>query len=256
MGDIDWRSPVLGETPIDRAFAAVVREATAALGDVPTMAEGPCVRWYDAGRRITLLRGSDDSTRVVVEEADTAADEEYRAFESLPDSEIPYGWRADEDKKLPNGTYLPGEREVDDFAALGPILARTVVTLTEALADLGTKTSEAQVHAWFADPAHDELVKADRWAARRKTALTIVFTGGAGSIHVQPVGDKSPASRLTFAANAEGAVQAAAAFLAQLTSTGAAVPSSLRQASLVYVDRRKLHLSPFALGIPSMGLWS
>lgn len=91
-------------------------------------------------------------------------------------------------------------------------------TRTEALADLGTKTSEAQMHAWFAGPAHDELVKADRWAARRK--------------------------------------QAASAFLEQLTSTGAAVPSSLRQASLVYVDRLKLHLSPFALGIPSMGLWS
>lgn len=256
MGDIDWRDPAGGETTIGRPFAVVVREATVALGDVPTVGEGPFARWYDAGRWVTLRRGYDDSTRVVVEDAVAAADQEYREFESLPDSELPYGWRADDDAKLPNGTYFPGEREVSDFAALGPILTRTVVTLTDAVSGLGTKTSEAQVHAWFADPAHDGLVKADRWAARRKTALTIAFKDGAGRIQMQPVGDKSAAGRLLFAATAEGAVQASAAFLAQLRSTGAVVPSSLRQASLVYVDRRKLHLSPFALGIPSMGLWS
>ncbi|WP_301114839.1 hypothetical protein [Microbacterium sp.] len=37
-------------------------------------------------------------------------------------------------------------------------------------------------------------------------------------------------------------------------ATGAPHPGALRQDSLMYVERRRLALSPFALGIPHMRL--
>jgi hypothetical protein len=235
-------------------FAAVLREATSVLGVAPTIADGPFVRWYAGDRLITVRPSSAGSTSVVVEDAAAAADEEYRDFESSPDSALPYRWRADDIALLPDGTYLPGERSIDGFDALGAVMTQTLATLHETTAALGEGRSEAQLHVWYADPAHDALARPDRWAARRKTSLTIAFKAGAGKIYVMPVGARALAERISFPATVENASAAAASLLGQIVATGAPDPTALRQDSLLYVERRKLALSPFALGIRQMGL--
>lgn len=254
MADFDWRGAGFGATAVEEPFAEVLEEAIAVLGVAPTVADGPFVRWYDGARLITVRPSSVASTSVVVEPAGAASDEEYRDFESSPDSALPYRWRADDIAMLPDGTYLPGERSIDDFAALARVLAQTVVTLHEATEALGESRSEAQLHVWYGDPAHDILARPERWAARRKTSLSIAFKAGAGKIHVMPVGARAHAERISFPATVGNAAAAAAAFLAQIVATGAPDPTALRQDSLLYVERRKLALSPFALGIRQMGL--
>jgi hypothetical protein len=69
-----------------------------------------------------------------------------------------------------------------------------------------------------------------------------------------PVGGTAHAERISFPATTENASEAATAFQAQIVATGAPNPAALRQDSLVYLERRRLALSPFALGIPHMGL--
>lgn len=254
MSVFDWRSAEFGEATVEMPFAEAVRDAVTVLGVAPTIAEGPFVRWYDGARHVTVRPSSSGGAYILVEQADAAADEEYRNFESLPDSALPYRWRADDVALLPGGSYLPGERSVDDFEALAPVLTRTIVTLFEATAALGDSRSEAQLHVWYADPAHDALARAERWAARRKTSLTIAFKAGAGNIHVMPVGGKALAERISFPATIPNASTAADALLEQIVATGAPNPAALRQDSLMYIERRRLALSPFALGIPHMGL--
>ncbi|NJI59037.1 MULTISPECIES: hypothetical protein [Microbacterium] len=254
MSVFDWRSAEFGEATVGTPFAEAIRDAVIVLGVAPTIAEGPFVRWYDGARLVTVRPSGSGGAHILVEQADAAADEEYRNFESLPDSALPYRWRADDIALLPNGSYLPGERSVEDFDALAPVLTQTLVSLYEATAALGDGRSEAQLHVWYADPAHDALARAERWAARRKTSLTIAFKAGAGNIHVMPVGGKALAERISFPATTPNASTAADALLEQIVATGAPTPAALRQDSLMYVDRRKLALSPFALGIPHLGL--
>lgn len=254
MSVFDWRGADFGATTEETPFAEAIREAVAHLGVVPTIIEGPLVRWYDGARQISVRPSGSGGVRILVAPADAAADEEYRDFESLPDSALPYRWRADDIALLPDGSYLPGERLVDDFGALAPVLSRTVVTLHEATAALGDSRSEAQLHVWYADPAHDALAAAERWAVRRKTSLTIAFKAGTGSIHVMPVGGKALAERISFPATPENASTAASTLLEQIVATGAPNPAALRQDSLMYIERRRLALSPFALGLPHMGL--
>lgn len=253
MSVFDWRSAEFGEATVETSFAEAVRDAVTVLGVAPTIAEGPFVRWYDGARHVTV-RPSGGGARILVDQADTAADEEYRNFESLPDSALPYRWRADDIALLPNGSYLPGERSVEDFDALAPVLTQTLVSLYEATAGLGDGRSEAQLHVWYADPAHDALARAERWAARRKTSLTITFKAGAGNIHVMPVGGRAHAERISAPATPENASTAAGTLLEQIVATGAPNPSALRQDSQMFIERRKLVLSPFALGIPHQGL--
>lgn len=254
MTVFDWRGADFGATTVEASFAEAIREAVTHLGVVPTITEGPLVRWYDGARQVSVRPSSSGGAHILVAHADAAADEEYRDFESLPDSALPYRWRADDIALLPDGNYLPGERFVDDFEALAPVLSRTIVTLHEATAALGQGRSEAQLHVWYADPAHDALARAERWVARRKTSLTIAFKAGTGNMHVMPVGGKAHAERISFPAVPENAGAAAAAFLEQIAATGAPNPAALRQDSLMFVERRRLALSPFALGIPHMGL--
>lgn len=243
---------------MERPFVELLREAKGVLGDVPTITEGPAVRWYDGARQITLAPQGAGAAHVVVQPADAAADEEYRSFESLPDSALPYRWRADDLALLPNGTSLPGERAVEDFDALAPVLTHTLVSLCSATVTLGAATgrSEIQLHLWHADPAHDSLAEAERWAARRTTSLTLLRKAGAGEIRVMPVGEKALAKRLSFAPTAEGATEAAAYLLTQISETGARTPADLRLASTFTLERRTLTLSPFALGILQTGLWT
>lgn len=254
MSVFGWRSAEFGEATVETPFAETIRDAITVLGVAPTITEGPFVRWYDGARQISVRPSSSGGAQILVAHMDAVADEEYRNFESLPASALPYRWRADDIGLLPEGSYLPGERVVDDFDALAPVLTRTLVTLCEATAALGDGRSEAQLHVWYADPAHDALARADRWAARRKTSLSIAFKAGTGNIHVMPVGGKAHAERISFPATPENASIAAGALLEQIVATGAPNPAALRQDSLMYVDRRKLVLSPFALGIPQMGL--
>jgi hypothetical protein len=258
MSGLDWSGAGLGSTTVEKPFADLLRDATGVLGDVPTITEGPVVRWYDGERQITLTPLGADATTVVVQRADAAADEEYRSFESSPDSALPYRWRADDLALLPNGTSLPGERAVKDFDALAPVLTQTLVSLCSATVTLAAATgrSEIQLHLWHADPAHDSLAKADRWAARRNTSLTLLRKAGAGDIRVMPVGEKALANRLSFAPTAEGATEAAAYLLTQISETGARTPADLRLASSLTLERRTLTLSPFALGIIETGLWA
>lgn len=254
MSVFGWRDAEFGEATVETPFAETIRDAITVLGVAPTILEGPFVRWYDGARQVSVRPSSSGGAQILVAHTDAAVDEEYRDFESLSDSALPYRWRADDIALLPDGSYLPGERFVDDFEALAPILTRTLVTLCEATAALGDGRSEAQLHVWYADPAHEALVRAERWAARRKTSLTIAFKAGAGNIHVMPVGGKALAERISFPATAPNASTAADALLEQILATGAPNPTALRQDSLMYIERRRLALSPFALGIPHMGL--
>ncbi|MFB8190897.1 hypothetical protein ACFC14_16390 [Microbacterium sp. NPDC055988] len=254
MSVFHWRGADFGATTVETPFAEAIREAITHLGVAPTITEGPLVRWYDGERQVSVRPSSSGGAQILVADADAAAAEEYRNFESLPDSALPYRWRADDIALLPDGSYLPGERFVDDFEALAPVLSRTIVTLHEATAALGEGRSEAQLHLWYADPAHDALARAERWAARRKTSLSIAFKAGTGNMHVMPVGGRALADRISFPATPENAVTAAAALLEQVAVTGAPNPAALRQDSLMYIERRKLALSPFVLGIPHMGL--
>jgi hypothetical protein len=258
MSHFDWSGAGLGSTRVEKPFVELLREATGVLGDAPTITEGPVVRWYDGTRQITLAPQGADAAHVVVQSADAAADEEYRNFESLPDSALPYQWRADDLALLPNGTPLPGERAVEDFEALAPVLTQTLVSLCSATVTLAAATgrSEVKLHLWHADPAHADLAKADRWAARSATSLTLLRKAGAGDIRVLPVGEKALANRLSFAATAEGATEAAAYLLTQISETGARTPADLRLASTLTLERRTLTLSPFALGILETSLWA
>lgn len=253
MSVFGWRDAEFGEARVETPFAETIRDAITVLGVAPTITEGPFVRWYDGARQISV-RPSNSGAQILVARADAAADEEYRDFESLPDSALPYLWRADDVALLPNGTTLPGERIVNDFEALAPVLSRTVVTLCEATAALGDGRSEAQLHVWYADPAHEALAKAERRAARRTTSLTIAFKAGTGKIHVMPLGGKAHAERISFPATPENASTAARTLLEQIGAAGAPNPPALRHDSLLYVERRRLALSPFALGIPHLGL--
>lgn len=258
MSDFDWRGAEFGSTTVETPFGDLLREATKILGQAPTIIEGPVVRWYDGERQIVLSPAGSDAAHVAVEPAGVAADEEYRDFEALPDSALPYRWRADDLAQLPNGTSLPGERDVDDFAALAPALTDTVVTLCAATVTMGAAAgrSEMQLHLWHADPAHDALAEADRWAARRTTSLTLLRKAGSGDIRVMPVGEKALANRLAFPATAEGSTEAAAYLLTQISGTGARTPAELRMASSFTVERRTLTLSAFALGIRATALWT
>ncbi|PRB12223.1 hypothetical protein [Microbacterium sp. MYb62] len=250
MSVFDWRDAGFGATTADTPFAEVIGDAISVLGVAPTIAEGPFVRWYDGARQVTVRPSRSGGADILVEPAGAAADEEYRDFESLPDTALPYHWRADDIALLPNGSHLPGERFVDDFAALAPAVTQTLVTLCEATAALGDGRSEAQVHVWYADPAHDALARAERWSARRKTSVSIGFKAGTGRIHVLPIGAKAHAERISFPATPENASEAAVALMAQILATGAPNPAALRQDSLLFIERRRLALSPFALGIP------
>lgn len=258
MSDFDWRGAGFGSTTVETPFGDLLREATKVLGQAPTIIDGPVVRWYDDERQIAVSPVGSDAAHIAVEPAAASADEEYRDFEASPDSALPYRWRADDLALLPNGTSLPGERDVADLVALAPVLTDTIVTLCTATVTMGAAMgrSEMQLHLWHADPAHDVLAEADRWAARRQTSLTLLRKAGGGDIRVMPVGEKALANRLSFPATAKGATEAAAYLLTQISETGARTPAELRLASSFTVERRTLALSAFALGIRETGLWA
>lgn len=156
-----------------RSFAEVVAEASAVLGQPVSIGEGPFVRWPGATKWVAISRSYTGGAILEVEDAATAADEEYRTFKWAEPNDLPYKWRADDFARMPKDTLYPGEIPIESIDELRTKIPALITSLIEATKSSATGARSATMLIWFEDPATAHLARMDRINARQRASFAV-----------------------------------------------------------------------------------